>query len=198
MRTSPFSRAALLAVATYSLIVLPTVGYCDESTDSEPTDLQLSAEVSSYDPSGDWDGDGLSNQPEVLVFGTDPLLADTNGNGIPDYLDAQTQLSDMVGNSTDQDPEFDALGNPIIVIVVIAVAVWGGWNLFEFFDEAAEAMDADVEARRRAQEAAENGDVEGYNQAIQEGLQQAAEALIEGTDVPGTFPGGPAESPSPR
>lgn len=198
MRTNPFSRAAFVAIATYSLIVRPTVGYCNEPTDSQAIDLQLSAEVASFDPNGDWDGDGLSNQSEVLVFGTDPLLVDTNANGIPDYLEAQIQVTGMVGDSTDPNIEFDELGHPIVVVAVVAVAVWGAWNLYEFFDESAEAMDAAAEARRRAQEAAENGDVDGYNQAIQDGLQQATEALIEGTDVPGTLPGGPAENPGPR
>lgn len=37
---------------------------------------------------GDSDGDGLSNWEEVMVYGTDPTGPDTDGDGLPDGVDA--------------------------------------------------------------------------------------------------------------
>lgn len=48
------------------------------------SDVGSSDGIITLSPSGDYDGDGLTNNDEVNVHGTDPLASDTDGDGMPD------------------------------------------------------------------------------------------------------------------
>ncbi|HSQ41997.1 MAG TPA: hypothetical protein VLM37_06945, partial [Fibrobacteraceae bacterium] len=45
----------------------------------------------------DWDGDGLSNYDEMVIYGTDPKKTDTDGDGFSDYMEL-TQFSSASDN----------------------------------------------------------------------------------------------------
>jgi hypothetical protein len=53
-------------------------------------------------PTGDFDGDGVSNIEEALTFGTSPLMADTDGDGLDDG-DEIGIGSDPLNGDTDAD-----------------------------------------------------------------------------------------------
>ena len=62
----------------------------------------------------DTDGDGLSDGDEVNVHGTDPLLRDTDGDGLPDGWEVDNGLSPLSASGDDGaggDPDDDGLTN---------------------------------------------------------------------------------------
>ncbi len=62
----------------------------------------------------DTDGDGLPDGAETLSHGTDPLLADTDGDGLPDgweILHGLDPLSASGGDGSSGDPDDDGLSN---------------------------------------------------------------------------------------
>ena len=61
-------------------------------------------------PAGDLDGDGLSNADEVLDFGTDPAVADTDGDGMPDGWEVRFGLNPRFNDSAG-DPDGDGMSN---------------------------------------------------------------------------------------
>jgi hypothetical protein len=65
-----------------------------------------STELSYTVPIGDTDGDGLSDEQEVNIYGTDPERADTDGDGIPDGAEVA-----FWGSDWDADADGDGLIN---------------------------------------------------------------------------------------
>jgi hypothetical protein len=62
----------------------------------------------------DTDGDGLSDGDEVNVHGTDPLLKDTDGDGLPDGWEVDNGLNPLSASGddgADGDPDDDGLTN---------------------------------------------------------------------------------------
>ncbi|MCG3217909.1 MAG: SBBP repeat-containing protein, partial [Candidatus Heimdallarchaeota archaeon] len=53
--------------------------------------------------SADTDGDGLDDYPEIVSYGTDPLLADTDGDGLTDGEEINTYETDPLLVDTDSD-----------------------------------------------------------------------------------------------
>lgn len=58
----------------------------------------------------DTDGDGLSDYDELFVYGTNPLLADTDGDGLPDGWEIQHGLNPRF-NDAAEDLDGDGLSN---------------------------------------------------------------------------------------
>ena len=48
---------------------------------------------------GDADGDGLTNGEEVVHYGTDPFIADTDSDGIPDFDEVMAGLNPLLADS---------------------------------------------------------------------------------------------------
>ena len=66
----------------------------------------------------DSDGDGLRDEIESFVFGSDPTAADTSGDGLTDgdktcRFDLDARLSDSDGDGWDDDEEIAMKGNPL-------------------------------------------------------------------------------------
>jgi len=59
------------------------------------------------DISVDTDGDGLTNQEEADVYGTDPLSPDTDGDGLTDYEEINEIGTDPLNPDTDFDGWYD-------------------------------------------------------------------------------------------
>ncbi|MCB9680725.1 MAG: hypothetical protein H6733_04565 [Alphaproteobacteria bacterium] len=59
------------------------------------------------DPQGDEDGDGLTNDEELSLYGTDPLLADTDGGGASDGVEVFQGTNPFDGSDdiTVQEPD---------------------------------------------------------------------------------------------
>ena len=76
-------------------------------------DTLMNGGPSSFDPNGDADNDGLTNQQE-LASGTDPNSADSDGDGLPDGWEVAHVLDPMDStgyNGADGDPDGDGLTN---------------------------------------------------------------------------------------
>jgi len=58
----------------------------------------------------DSDGDGLSDYDELFVYGTDPLKTDTDGDGMPDKWEVDHGLNPLV-NDANEDKDFDGVSN---------------------------------------------------------------------------------------
>ena len=72
----------------------PTLPYCDRSQSPFP----------------DYDGDGLNDCEEALI-GTDPKLADTDNDGIPDYLEVRFGMNPTNSADAIQSPDGDGISN---------------------------------------------------------------------------------------
>ena len=70
--------------------------------DPRVTNNNVAVGVFSIAPAGDDDGDGLSNADEIDVYGTDPLVADTDGDGLIDGAEVSIG-SDPLDADTDDD-----------------------------------------------------------------------------------------------
>ncbi len=66
--------------------------------------------LAQQDPNGDADGDGITNANEVNVTGTNPTLADTDGDGMPDGWEVQYGLNPLV-NDAAGDLDGDGVSN---------------------------------------------------------------------------------------
>ena len=80
------------------------------------------------DPNGDADSDGLTNAQEINIYHTNPLLADTDGDGLPDGWEVAMGLNpnvadangdadgDGVPNKEDARPNNPAIGRLTVTI----------------------------------------------------------------------------------
>ncbi|HNU43704.1 MAG TPA: hypothetical protein PKH26_00220 [Phycisphaerae bacterium] len=76
--------------------------FADEDGDLLPDEweVQVGLEIGSIDTEEDYDGDGLNNVCEFL-WGSDPFLRDTDGDGIDDLSYALSQIDTSVGGTPD-------------------------------------------------------------------------------------------------
>lgn len=60
---------------------------------------QFGIQITAPDPSGDYDGDGLTNAEEFML-GTNPFLMDTDGDGLPDGSDPDPLAAQFLSEDT--------------------------------------------------------------------------------------------------
>lgn len=95
----------------YSPYDPPSAGDCDGDYDNDGMDdgwEMRNFGTTSQAPSGDFDGDGLSNLLEYQL-GSDPAAADSDGDGLPDGWEYH-----WFGNFTHTGSELDASGNTLL------------------------------------------------------------------------------------
>ena len=63
-----------------------------------------------FQPSGDYDGDGITNHDEMFVYGSDPTNPDTDGDGIPDGYEVMNHLN-VISPDASGDLDGDGLSN---------------------------------------------------------------------------------------
>ncbi len=99
LRISSVARTAEEILATYERVATGPV-------DSDGDGIMDDDETNIYgtDPGNpDTDGDGLSDGAEVFTHGTDPLNADTDGDGLDDGAEVNTHGTDPLSADTDGD-----------------------------------------------------------------------------------------------
>ena len=90
---------------TAPLTATPDPGYVfskwtgDATGKANPLSIVMDSDktiIAVFGPDGrDPDGDGLTNYQEIVVYGTDPNLADTDGDGVLDGYEVQTGHSPL-------------------------------------------------------------------------------------------------------
>ncbi|HSL56295.1 MAG TPA: hypothetical protein VK866_00475, partial [Acidimicrobiales bacterium] len=83
----------------------PTDDPPDSDADGLPDDLEI--ELGTNPELADTDGDGLSDWHELRIHGTDPNLADTDGDGLTDGDELNTYFTDPLNPDSDGDGLLD-------------------------------------------------------------------------------------------
>jgi hypothetical protein len=103
------------SVALSGLTIGQTYFFAVTAYDTPGNESAFSAETVYTVPAVDTDGDGLTDEEELTVYGTDPTRADTDGDGIPDGVE-QSQGSDPA----DPDSISESCGTRQVVFAVNA------------------------------------------------------------------------------
>ena len=86
---------------------------------------------------GDRDGDGLSSADEIFVYGTDPGLPDTDGDGIPDGAEIVAGTNPFAREVSDADilarVGASATNESFLAESVVATNVLAAWTLLDGF-----------------------------------------------------------------
>jgi len=111
-QTTEGGNTAVLSVKSSTMETLTVSVSEEQSRDSEINHIGESAgyiALSSNEPDSDPDGDGLTTEDEDWIYGTDPLVADTDRDGISDGDEVDFWLN--TGSSWDSDIDGDGLIN---------------------------------------------------------------------------------------
>jgi len=86
---------------------------------------------------GDRDGDGISSADEIFVYGTDPGLPDTDGDGIPDGAEIAAGANPLARDFSDADiiarVRASATNEAFLAENVVATNVLSAWTLLDGF-----------------------------------------------------------------
>ncbi len=97
-----------ITVEATSVLVVTNLGELDDDNDGLSTNEEG---VLGTDPAiADTDGDGLIDGDEVNTYGTDPLSSDTDLDGLPDAYEVQEGFDPTVADSSD-DADLDGVDN---------------------------------------------------------------------------------------
>jgi alpha-tubulin suppressor-like RCC1 family protein len=75
------------------------------------TPVDTGEKATIYAPADDNDNDGISNEDELNIHGTDPFNPDTDGDGIPDGFEVDNGLNPLDPGDGALDPDNDGLTN---------------------------------------------------------------------------------------
>ena len=138
----PVSNSARLTGASSNSLVIPHALLTDSGVYQLVASNRVGVVTNSgttitvHSPAGDGDGDGVDNQTEVRI-GTNPFVADTDGDGLTDYQELFTYNTNPLLADTDGDGlldkwEIDNLTNPLVKDAHLDYDLDGLTNLEEF------------------------------------------------------------------
>jgi hypothetical protein len=73
--------------------------------------LRFTDEPTSDPDNADFDGDGLTNWEEILIYSTDPFNADSDGDGMPDGWEVMHRFNPADAADANEDADDDGLTN---------------------------------------------------------------------------------------